>query len=72
MFPLDFEEFLWAMGISETAISGLKEFFDDPSKIPDELTSQNIRPYLTSQRSVHALILFLRSWQRKIPNFSIP
>lgn len=42
MFPLDFEEFLWAMGIGESAISGLKEFFDDPSKIPDELNSRMI------------------------------
>lgn len=39
MFPLDFEEFLWAIGINESAISGLKEFFDAPSKIPAELNS---------------------------------
>lgn len=30
------------MGISESAISGLKEFLDDPSEIPDELNSRMI------------------------------
>lgn len=34
MYSLDFEEFLWAMGIDEKAISYLKEYFDKREKVP--------------------------------------
>lgn len=40
MYPLDFEEFLWAIGIDESAISGLHAFFRNPSKIPGELNDR--------------------------------
>ena len=34
MHSLDFEEFLWAMGIKEEAIKSLKEYFDSKAKVP--------------------------------------
>ena len=40
MYPLDFEEFLWAYGYSGEAISYLKEFYDSKSKIPVELNEK--------------------------------
>ena len=33
MFSLDFEEFLWALGINETAIESLKEIFNSNEKV---------------------------------------
>ena len=35
MHPLDFEEFLWAMGIGEKVISGLKSCFDERRPVDD-------------------------------------
>ena len=37
MHSLDFEEFLWALGISETVICNLKTYFDNPTKIPSSI-----------------------------------
>ena len=37
MYSLDFEEFLWAKGISEDAIDNLKGFFNRHEKIPEEI-----------------------------------
>lgn len=37
MFPLDFEEFLWANGISEAVIDELKRHLDDASPVPEAL-----------------------------------
>lgn len=34
MYSLDFEEFLWANGISESNIKSLKEYFDKKEKVP--------------------------------------
>lgn len=39
MHSLDFEEFLWALGISENVISNLKTYFDNPTKIPESIHS---------------------------------
>lgn len=38
MYSLDFEEFLWAVGISENQIQNLKLFFDNNEKV-DDLTN---------------------------------
>ena len=35
MFPLDFEEFLWARGVGETAINHLKECFEEKKEVFD-------------------------------------
>lgn len=35
MYSLDFEEFLWASGVSEEVINGLKKYFDDKNKVED-------------------------------------
>lgn len=37
MFPLDFEEFLWANEISEEVISKLKQYFEDRTPVPEAL-----------------------------------
>lgn len=35
MYPLDFEEFLWANGISDKVIDEVKNCFDNESVVPD-------------------------------------
>jgi len=35
MFPLDFEEFLWANGISDTVIESVKSCFENEKAVPD-------------------------------------
>lgn len=35
MYPLDFEEFLWANGISDAVISSVKSCFDNEMAVPD-------------------------------------
>lgn len=40
MYGMDFEEFLWGMGISEELISNLYKFFDGKSVIPNAVNSQ--------------------------------
>jgi len=37
MYSLDFEEFLWAMGIDSSFIENLKVYFDTLSKLPDAI-----------------------------------
>ena len=37
MFPLDFEEFLWANGITPTIIDKLKECFNEEKSVPEAL-----------------------------------
>ncbi|GAB1475637.1 AAA family ATPase [Bacillota bacterium] len=34
MFSLDFEEFLWASGISESSVGDIKDYFDNREKVP--------------------------------------
>ena len=40
MYPLDFEEFLWAYGYSADAIAYLREFYDSKTKVPDQLNEK--------------------------------
>lgn len=40
MYSLDFEEFLWAEGYGESAVSGLREYFDSLEKVPEPLNSK--------------------------------
>ena len=40
MYSLDFEEFLWANGISEEAVHSLKSYFERHEKIPEEIVSR--------------------------------
>ena len=35
MYPLDFEEFLWANGISDIIIDSVKSCFDNEKAVPD-------------------------------------
>lgn len=49
MHPLDFEEFLWALGYDESATQGLASFVQSPSKIPaalNEAMMKRVREYL--------------------------
>ncbi|MBQ0066502.1 MAG: hypothetical protein KBT48_12130 [Firmicutes bacterium] len=40
LYPLDFEEFLWAIGISEASISVLKPYFTNGERIPSVLNDK--------------------------------
>lgn len=43
MYSLDFEEFLWAEGYSEEAVSLLKEYYDSVTKVPDSLNEKYLK-----------------------------
>lgn len=43
MHALDFEEFLWAIGVSEDTISYIKTFFDKSEKVPNEINEQMLK-----------------------------
>ena len=45
MYPLDFEEFLWACNISEDVISILKDCYDNLRHVPDFLHQQIMERY---------------------------
>jgi len=50
MFSLDFEEYLWAIGIDKKAINSVKEYFDKKEKVPiaiHESMIKYIREYIT-------------------------
>ena len=40
MYPMDFEEFLWAKGYNDTHISELKQYFDKKQKVPDAINNK--------------------------------
>lgn len=49
MHSLDFEEFLWATGVSESAIENLKEYYEQKKALPDsvkDLYQNKLREYL--------------------------
>lgn len=49
MYPLDFEEFLWAYGYGEDTVSYLKGFYDTKTKVPEEINEKYlslIREYI--------------------------
>lgn len=51
MFPMDFEEFLWANGVGQTAIDALKSCFSEektPSENLHEIVLKHFRMYLLS------------------------
>ena len=37
MYPLDFEEFLWANGISEAVVKKLRQYFEEKQPVPEAL-----------------------------------
>jgi len=43
MHSLDFEEFLWALGLSEQTIGYVKEYFDRIEKIPESMHTQMMK-----------------------------
>lgn len=45
MYPLDFEEFLWANGISETIIATLRECYDNLLPVPEFIHERIIEYY---------------------------
>ena len=47
MYPLDFEEFLWANGVTEYAIDVLKKYFDSGEKIDDAINEKYLN-YINS------------------------
>ena len=80
MYGIDFEEFLWGMGISDDMIKKLRDYFESRSVIPEAINSQMMsyyRQYIAiggmpeaEQRNV---IFLLRSsyWTKKTINFNI-
>jgi len=40
MYSLDFEEFLWAMGYNETAISEIREYYNNKNRVPDIINNK--------------------------------
>ena len=40
MFPLDFEEFLWGLGVNENAISILRDYFENDGKVDDDINEK--------------------------------
>lgn len=40
MYPLDFEEYLWALGYNENSINYLKSYFDSEEKVPADLNKK--------------------------------
>ncbi|MBQ6633884.1 MAG: ATP-binding protein [Ruminococcus sp.] len=49
MYPLDFEEFLWAYGYGKDTISYLKSFYDTKKKVPEQINEKYlslIREYI--------------------------
>jgi len=40
LFPLDFEEFLWALGVSEGAIDELRKSFEEREALPENITEK--------------------------------
>lgn len=50
MFSLNFEEYLWAIGIKENAIQSVKEYFDKQEKVPFAINAamiKYVREYIT-------------------------
>ncbi len=45
MYGLDFEEFLWAMGVDEDLVNSLHQFIDDRKKVPDSINNQMMSYY---------------------------
>ena len=45
MFPMDFEEFLWARGVSMMAVEGLREAFLNQSSVTDFVHGQMMKYY---------------------------
>ena len=43
LYPLDFEEFLWAIGINEEAIAYFKGFFDKKEKLPNGINEEMLK-----------------------------
>ena len=43
MFPLDFEEYLWARGVNDSAVFALKNYFLKREKVPDDINSLYMR-----------------------------
>lgn len=64
MFSLDFEEFLWATGKNEQAVSALKEYYDSKTKVPEMLHTQFIgllREYMVVGGMPEVLNVFLKT-----------
>lgn len=40
MYPLDFEEFVWALGYKSSQIEIIKEYFDKKEKVPDAVNTK--------------------------------
>ena len=45
MYGIDFEEFLWGMGISDDMIKKLRDYFESRSVIPEAINSQMMSYY---------------------------
>lgn len=44
MYPLDFEEFLWANGIGEAVIDSVKSCFENEKAVPDGIHKAMMEP----------------------------
>ena len=64
MYSLDFEEFLWAEGYKDEQIGYLKTFFDNGSKIPDDINAKLeslFREYMVVGGMPEAVDVFIKT-----------
>ena len=64
MYPLDFEEYLWAKGYEEKHIEQLREYFDKKEKVPDfinEKMESLFREYIVVGGMPEVVAAFVRS-----------
>lgn len=64
MYSLDFEEFLWANGVTDEAISALKGYFERKEKVPPEINERYLhllREYLVTGGMPEVVNTFLET-----------
>lgn len=64
MYPLDFEEFLWAVGVSEDVIARLRQAYEDVASLPEflhESMMSHFRQYLIVGGMPEAVTSFLEN-----------
>ena len=69
MYPLDFEEFLLAMGCSQDTIDGMREYFHDRKPLNDSLHNYMLRQfkiYLLVGGMPDAINKFIKSRKAKM------
>ena len=53
MYALDFEEFLWGMGVSNELTENMRSFLNSKTVIPQAVNSQMMNYYVLNELSVY-------------------